>query len=620
MELSPPDPRVGQVLQGRYRILERVAAGAMGVVYRGERVELSRAVAVKFLHPWIAAQQTFRTRFETEARAMSRLNHPNCVSVIDFGVEGSPYLVMDYITGGTLRKVLEWGRLSPVRAVAIARQILAGVAHAHAQGIIHRDLKPDNMILTDTDGLPDHVKILDFGLAKLRDGPAKTSGLAIGTPSYMSPEQTGAPGEIDGRTDIYAVGVVMHEMLAGAKPFASEKVAEILLMHRDQAPPPLRQVVPAAGISPALEAVVLRAMAKKPDERYQTAAAFAAALEEVPEAAMRMSVVPRTPGPAAGRPAAPQAGASAAVIPVIGDGDKTIADSPELAAARAASVGVAPAPEAAVEAPTVAAPSAPAKPASKPASKPSSVTSSGSGAGGARRWLSIAALALAAVGLVVVGLWKRPRGRGTAGGSGVVAMAPAAPTSAAAPPAPLPPLPSATATVPPPAAAPPPAPPPPSAESRRADAERLVAANEWEQALVVLQKAEKEHPEDAAVAADLANLALEHKRWAEGAQAARVAGQRDPKWRGDERLVKNLIRSLGSDKGYERTEDVLHGFGPPAVPFLKKAAAHDKSPVVRERAAELLRERPNSRSSRATFSRSPSPGRKSSSSHSIFTR
>ena len=585
-------------MQGRYRILERVAAGAMGVVYRGERVELSRAVAVKFLHPWIAAQQAFRTRFETEARAMSRLNHPNCVSVIDFGVEGSPYVVMDFITGGTLRKVLEWGRLSPVRAVAIARQVLAGVAHAHAQGIIHRDLKPDNMILTDTDGLPDHVKILDFGLAKLRDGPAMTSGLAIGTPSYMSPEQTGAPGEIDGRTDIYAVGVVMHEMLAGAKPFASDKVAEILLMHRDQAPAPLRQVVPEAGISPALEAVVLRALAKKPAERYQTAAEFAAALEEVPEAATRVSVVSRPPG----SPAARGAAAPAAAAPVIGDGDKTIADSPELAAARAAAEGAgAPGDAKPVDAP------ADAKPVTAAA------VAMSSGGGGSKRWISIAVVAVVAIALIFVGLAKRPKGKVP---SSVAVTAPVAPS------APVPPLPSAAETVPAPAPAPPAvAPPTPSADSRRADAERLVAANEWEQALVVLQKAEKEHPEDGAVAADLANLALEHKRWAEGAQAARVAGQRDPKWRGDERLVKNLIRSLGSDKGYERTEDVLHGFGPPAVPFLKKAAAHDKSPVVRERAAELLRERSNSRSSRGPFSRSPSPSHKSSSgSRSIFTR
>ncbi|MES1172458.1 MAG: protein kinase, partial [Bacteroidota bacterium] len=124
MELTPPDPRIGQVLQGRYRILARVAAGAMGVVYRGERVELARPVAVKFLHPWIAAQQAFRTRFETEARAMSRLTHPNCVSVIDFGFEGSPYVVMDFVAGSTLRQVLERGRLAPPRAVGIARQLL----------------------------------------------------------------------------------------------------------------------------------------------------------------------------------------------------------------------------------------------------------------------------------------------------------------------------------------------------------------------------------------------------------------------------------------------------------------------------------------------------------------
>src|SRR3954469_22056873 len=231
----------------------------MGVVYRGERMELGRPVAVKFLHPWIAAQQAFRTRFETEARAMSRLAHPNCVSVMDFGVEGAPYLVMDYVTGVTLRKVLEAGRLAPPRAVNIARQLLAGVAHAHAQKIIHRDLKPDNLILSDTDGLPDHVRILDFGLAKLRDGPAMTAGLAIGTPSYMSPEQTGAPGEIDGRTDIYAVGVVLFEMLAGRKPFIAEKVAEILLMHRESPVPSLRAMAPDAGLSPEIEAVVTKA-------------------------------------------------------------------------------------------------------------------------------------------------------------------------------------------------------------------------------------------------------------------------------------------------------------------------------------------------------------------------
>src|SRR5437868_13083856 len=167
----------------------------MGVVYKGERVQLGRPVAVKFLHPWIAAQKAFLSRFENEARAMSRLAHPNTVSVIDFGVEGAPYLVMDYVTGRTLRDLLHAeGRLDPTRALALVRQLLAGLGHAHAQGIIHRDLKPENLILTEEPGMDEHLRILDFGLAKLRDGPAMTAGMAVGTPSYMSPEQSGAAG------------------------------------------------------------------------------------------------------------------------------------------------------------------------------------------------------------------------------------------------------------------------------------------------------------------------------------------------------------------------------------------------------------------------------------------
>src|SRR4051794_26126147 len=244
----------------------------MGVVYRGERVGLGRPVAVKFLHPWIAAQKTFLSRFENEARAMSRLGHPNCVSVIDFGVEGGPYLVMDFVTGKTLRDASQ-GPQPPARALHIVRQLLAGMAHAHAQGIVHRDLKPENLILTDEAGLDDHLRILDFGLAKLRDGPAMTAGMAVGTPSYMSPEQTGADGAIDARTDLYAVGVVLFELLAGRKPFQSENVGELLLMHREQPPPLLRAAAPDAGLSQAIEDVVSKALSKFADDRYQTAAA-----------------------------------------------------------------------------------------------------------------------------------------------------------------------------------------------------------------------------------------------------------------------------------------------------------------------------------------------------------
>lgn len=605
-------------MQGRYRILERLAAGAMGVVYRGERVELARPVAVKFLHPWIAAQPAFRARFETEARAMSRLNHPNCVSVIDFGVEGSPYLIMDFVTGGTLRKVLEWGRLAPARAVAIARQLLAGVAHAHAQGIVHRDLKPDNMILTDTDGLPDHIKILDFGLAKLRDGPAMTSGLAIGTPSYMSPEQAGAPGQLDGRTDIYSMGIVLHEMLAGAKPFSAEKVADLLVMHRDTPPRPLRQVVPAAGISPALEAVVLRALEKKAEARFQTASEFAAALGEVPEAHVRNPSGAHPPGTG---PSEPRGGAA---VSGIADGDKTIADSPQGVAGAgatevAAQLQLTPgeSPPANAPAPGVAAP--PRSPAGSPV----------------KRWLSFAGLAGLAIVLVFLGIRRVPAtSRPVANPASAPRPIPAAPAVTAAadtragaavapavpvPPPLAPPLPPLSPPLPAPAAAPNAA--PPSADSARAEAARLVTAGQWEQALTVLQKAQRQQPESGAVAADLANLALEHKRWAEGAQAARAAGQRDPHLRSDERLVKNLIRALASDKGYERTEDVLHGFGTPAAPYLKAAAAHDKNPIVRERAAEILRERGGARSANhSTFSRPSPPSRKASSNHSIFSR
>ena len=196
---------------------------------------------------------------------MSRLLHPHCVSVIDFGVEGSPYLVMDFVTGRTLRDLHAGGAAAGRRdAMRLAQQLLAGLAHAHAQGIVHRDLKPENLILSEEAGLEEHLRILDFGLAKLRDGPAMTAGMAVGTPSYMSPEQSGAEGEIDARTDLYTVGVLLFEMLAGRKPFQSENVGEVILMHREAPPPTLRAIAPEASYSAELEALVDKAMSKLP--------------------------------------------------------------------------------------------------------------------------------------------------------------------------------------------------------------------------------------------------------------------------------------------------------------------------------------------------------------------
>ena len=257
----------------------------MGIVYRGERVGLERIVAIKFLHSEVAASEQFRKRFEIEARAMSRLSHPHCVSVIDFGMSDVPYFVMDYVTGRPLGKLIEQGPLPIRRALHITRQLLAGLAHAHSQGIVHRDIKPDNLILDEALGTRDHLRILDFGLAKLRDfGVDLTSGLAIGTPSYMAPEQT-LSEPVDTRTDLYAVGIVLHEMLTGTKPFKADSTAQLIQLQRLGAPVPIRTVRPEAGFSTKLEAIVLRALAKRPAARFQTAGEMAAALEAVPDAA-----------------------------------------------------------------------------------------------------------------------------------------------------------------------------------------------------------------------------------------------------------------------------------------------------------------------------------------------
>src|SRR5438094_5261476 len=157
------------VLQGRYRVIELLASGGMGVVYRGERIGLGRPVAIKFIWPWIAQEEQIRKRFDIEARAMSRLTHPSCVGVIDFGVEdGAPYLVMDFASGRTLGTILKAGRIPLAEALHIARQILGALAHAHAQGITHRDIKPDNIILSETSGFGAQVRILDFALAQLK--------------------------------------------------------------------------------------------------------------------------------------------------------------------------------------------------------------------------------------------------------------------------------------------------------------------------------------------------------------------------------------------------------------------------------------------------------------------
>ncbi|HEY2743794.1 MAG TPA: serine/threonine-protein kinase [Polyangia bacterium] len=283
------DPREGKVLQGRYRILSLLAEGGMGVVYKGERVGIGRPVVVKFLHAVLSDKPGIVDRFEREARATARLNHPNCVALVDFGIDdGAPYLVMEYVEGKTLADLLDHGAVKPERAVDIARQLLAGLEHAHERGILHRDLKPANVMIVEIEGYPgDFVKILDFGLAKLAwPGEDKrdvtVEGIAIGTPGYMSPEQAaGVPS--DQRSDIYCAGALLYHLVTGTKAFEGDDVRSVLRRHREETPASPRALKPESGISQELEDVLFRAMQRDPGKRFQHAREMAAALGHTPE-------------------------------------------------------------------------------------------------------------------------------------------------------------------------------------------------------------------------------------------------------------------------------------------------------------------------------------------------
>jgi eukaryotic-like serine/threonine-protein kinase len=288
------DPREGKVLQGRYRLQSMLAEGGMGVVYKAERVGIGRPVVVKFLHAILNDKPGIVDRFEREARATARLNHPHCVALVDFGIDdGSPYLVMEYVEGKTLADLLDHGAVRPERAVAIVRQILAGLEHAHERGILHRDLKPANIMIVDTEGYTgDFVKILDFGLAKLAwPGEDKrdvtVEGIAIGTPGYMSPEQAaGVPS--DRRSDIYCTGALLYHLVTGSKAFEGDDVRSILRRHREETPASPRQLQPGVGISKQLEGIIERAMQRDPGKRYQTARDMMAALEGTAEAKIKV--------------------------------------------------------------------------------------------------------------------------------------------------------------------------------------------------------------------------------------------------------------------------------------------------------------------------------------------
>jgi hypothetical protein len=281
-------------------ILEReLGQGGMGSVFLARHASLSTRAAVKVLSPGLESEESFRQRFRREAELQAQLKHPNVARVLDYlEAERQWFLIVDYLDRGSLGDVLARGEKVPrEQALAWTRQALAGLGHAHQKGIVHRDVKPANLLLNEND----EVAVADFGIARADASPGlTTTGIAIGTPQYMSPEQILTPDRVDHRADIYSLGVVFYELLTGRKPFDSGSQFAVMQAHVAEPPPPPRTVDP--GIAPELEAIVLRALAKKPADRYQDCAAMARELDQVATllAGGRTTDLPRLAAPAGG--------------------------------------------------------------------------------------------------------------------------------------------------------------------------------------------------------------------------------------------------------------------------------------------------------------------------------
>lgn len=283
--------QLGQTV-GNYRVTALLGEGGMGAVFLAQHPVIGRKVALKVVHPQHARNLEVVGRFVNEATAISRIGHEHIVEVMDLGrtAEGDFYIVMEYLDGRPLAHLLaEEAPLRPERAIAVAAQIADALGASHEAGIVHRDVKPENVFLVRRGNAADFVKVLDFGLAKLLDGAHAagrdtSAGTVMGTPHYMAPEQCRAEGEIDHRADVYALGVVLFEMLTGTLPFAGEVYSEVLVKQVTMQPPSARSIVP--GLPEELDSILQCALAKHPDDRFPTMAALRDALLAPPPGAV----------------------------------------------------------------------------------------------------------------------------------------------------------------------------------------------------------------------------------------------------------------------------------------------------------------------------------------------
>ncbi|RYE79313.1 MAG: serine/threonine protein kinase, partial [Myxococcales bacterium] len=279
-----PDPLIGRTINERFKVVGLIARGGMGKVYRAEQAPLGRVCALKVLNPSYAGDSDpeFHKRFFLEASIASKLTHPNTVTIFDYGREEDIYYIaMEYLEGRTLhRAIRDESPFDEERAAHVARQICRALREAHSLHVIHRDLKPANIYLVDHADEADFVKVLDFGLVKNVDGAEELTqaGLFMGSPKYMSPEQIRGD-RVDARTDIYSLGIVLYEMITGKVPFDRANSVNTLMAHVNEPPPPLRQINASVNVSPALEEIVFKCIAKNAAERFNSMDEVLAALK-----------------------------------------------------------------------------------------------------------------------------------------------------------------------------------------------------------------------------------------------------------------------------------------------------------------------------------------------------